>query len=108
MTGRTDYSDATRATGEAIIELEGVDKFFGDFQALKGIDMRVGRQEVVVVIGPSGGGKSTLIRCINRLEKHDAAVWWSTGSTFPTMSATSRRCVGRPAWSSSSSTSSPI
>jgi general L-amino acid transport system ATP-binding protein len=68
----TDYSDATRAAGEAIIELEGVDKFFGDFQALKDINMRVGQQEVVVVIGPSGGGKSTLIRCINRLEKHDA------------------------------------
>ena len=72
MTGRSDYTDATRATGEAIIELEGVDKFFGEFQALKGIDMRIGRQEVVVVIGPSGGGKSTLIRCINRLEKHDS------------------------------------
>jgi len=71
MTVQTDYTDATRATGEAIIELEGVDKFFGEFQALKGIDMRIGRQEVVVVIGPSGGGKSTLIRCINRLEKHD-------------------------------------
>ncbi|MET0566197.1 MAG: amino acid ABC transporter ATP-binding protein [Acidimicrobiia bacterium] len=71
MTAQTDYTDATRATGEAIIELEGVDKFFGEFQALKGIDMRIGRQEVVVVIGPSGGGKSTLIRCINRLEKHD-------------------------------------
>jgi general L-amino acid transport system ATP-binding protein len=67
----TDYTDATRATGESIIELEGVDKFFGDFQALKNIDMKVGQQEVVVVIGPSGGGKSTLIRCINRLEKHD-------------------------------------
>jgi general L-amino acid transport system ATP-binding protein len=72
MTTQTDYTDATRATGEAIIELEEVDKFFGDFQALKGINMRVGRQEVVVVIGPSGGGKSTLIRCINRLEKHDS------------------------------------
>ncbi len=72
MTAQTDYTDATRATGEAIIELEEVDKFFGDFQALKGINMRVGRQEVVVVIGPSGGGKSTLIRCINRLEKHDS------------------------------------
>ncbi len=72
MTTQTDYTDATRATGEAIIEVEGVDKFFGDFQALKGINMRVGRQEVVVVIGPSGGGKSTLIRCINRLEKHDS------------------------------------
>jgi general L-amino acid transport system ATP-binding protein len=71
MTTAVHYSDATTATGEAIIELEGVDKFFGDFQALKGINMRVGQQEVVVVIGPSGGGKSTLIRCINRLEKHD-------------------------------------
>jgi general L-amino acid transport system ATP-binding protein len=68
----TDYSDATKVVGEAIIELEAVDKFFGDFQALKGIDMRVGLQEVVVVLGPSGGGKSTLIRCINRLEKHDS------------------------------------
>ncbi|HEX9762515.1 MAG TPA: amino acid ABC transporter ATP-binding protein, partial [Acidimicrobiia bacterium] len=60
-----------RGTGELIIELEGVDKFFGDFQALKDIHMKVARQEVVVVIGPSGSGKSTLIRCINRLEKHD-------------------------------------
>ncbi|MFP5321342.1 MAG: amino acid ABC transporter ATP-binding protein [Acidimicrobiia bacterium] len=54
-----------------MIVCEGVDKFFGDFQALRDIDMRVGTQEVVVVIGPSGSGKSTLIRCINRLEKHD-------------------------------------
>ncbi|HAX81739.1 MAG TPA: glutamine ABC transporter ATP-binding protein [Actinobacteria bacterium] len=60
-----------RGTGELIIELEGVDKYFGDFQALKGINMKVARQEVVVVIGPSGSGKSTLIRCINRLETHD-------------------------------------
>ena len=54
-----------------MIEVEGVDKFFGDFQALDGIDLRVEHREVVVVIGPSGSGKSTLIRCINRLEKHD-------------------------------------
>ena len=65
------FSDATKAKGEAIIEVIDVDKFFGDFQALKDINMNVGRQEVVVVIGPSGSGKSTLIRCINRLEKHD-------------------------------------
>ncbi|HXV70647.1 MAG TPA: amino acid ABC transporter ATP-binding protein [Acidimicrobiia bacterium] len=66
-----DYADATHAKGEPIIVLDSVDKFFGDFQALKDINIRVGRQEVVVVIGPSGSGKSTLIRCINRLEKHD-------------------------------------
>jgi general L-amino acid transport system ATP-binding protein len=65
------FADATRAEGDVIIQMEGVDKFFGDFQALKGINMAVGRREVVVVIGPSGSGKSTLIRCINRLETHD-------------------------------------
>jgi len=58
-------------TGEPMIVLEGVDKLFGDFQALRRIDLVVGRQEVVVVVGPSGSGKSTLIRCINRLEKHN-------------------------------------
>jgi len=65
------FTDATRAKGEAFIRVSDVDKFFGDFQALKDINMNVGKQEVVVVIGPSGSGKSTLIRCINRLEKHD-------------------------------------
>ena len=54
-----------------MIEMAGVDKFFGSFQALSNIDMKVGAGEVVVVIGPSGSGKSTLIRCINRLEHHD-------------------------------------
>jgi general L-amino acid transport system ATP-binding protein len=64
---------ATAADASTLmIDIEGVDKFFGDFQALRGIDLRVDRQEVVVVIGPSGSGKSTLIRCINRLEQHDA------------------------------------
>lgn len=57
-------------TGEAIITLSGVDKFYGDFQALKDINLVVGRQEVVVVIGPSGSGKSTMIRCVNHLEEH--------------------------------------
>jgi general L-amino acid transport system ATP-binding protein len=69
----TVFADATRAagTGEAIIVLEGVHKFFDDFEALHDINLHVGRQEVMVVIGPSGSGKSTLIRCINRLEEHD-------------------------------------
>jgi general L-amino acid transport system ATP-binding protein len=58
-------------TGEPIIEIEGVSKYFGDFQALRDVDLAIGRQEVVVVCGPSGSGKSTLIRCVNRLEKHD-------------------------------------
>jgi general L-amino acid transport system ATP-binding protein len=73
MTESKVFSDATQmaGTGELMILLEGVDKYFGDFQALRDINMRVGKQEVIVVIGPSGSGKSTMIRCINRLEKHD-------------------------------------
>ena len=67
----TVFADATQVAGEAIIEMEGVHKFFGDFQALDDINLKVARQEVVVVIGPSGSGKSTMIRCINRLEEHD-------------------------------------
>jgi general L-amino acid transport system ATP-binding protein len=58
-------------TGEPMIVVEAVEKWFADFQALAGVNLVVGRQEVVVVAGPSGSGKSTLIRCINRLEKHD-------------------------------------
>ncbi len=53
-----------------IIVCEGVKKWFGDFQALKGVTTSVKEREVVVVIGPSGSGKSTFIRCINRLEQH--------------------------------------
>jgi general L-amino acid transport system ATP-binding protein len=56
--------------GEPIIEIQGLNKWFGDFQALKEIEMSVNKGEVVVIIGPSGSGKSTLIRCINRLEDH--------------------------------------
>jgi general L-amino acid transport system ATP-binding protein len=59
------------ANGNIMIRLEGVSKWFGDFQALKDVNLTVGRQEVVVVCGPSGSGKSTMIRCINRLESHD-------------------------------------
>ena len=68
---RRRHRDA-RHRATAMIEIEHVDKFFGDFQALSDINVRVGAQEVVVVIGPSGSGKSTMIRCINRLEEHDA------------------------------------
>ena len=51
-----------------VIEVENVNKHYGDFHALKHIDMSVNKGEVVVVIGPSGSGKSTLCRSINRLE----------------------------------------
>ena len=55
---------------ENIIELKGVNKWFGDFQVLKDVDLEVGLKQKIVICGPSGSGKSTLIRCINRLEEH--------------------------------------
>jgi len=57
------------AEGPAI-EMLGVNKWFGEFQALRNIDLTVQRGERIVICGPSGSGKSTLIRCINRLEEH--------------------------------------
>jgi len=54
----------------SIIQTKDVKKWFGDFQALKGISMDVAEGEVLVIAGPSGSGKSTFIRCINRLDQH--------------------------------------
>ncbi len=61
-------SQQDRAT---IIRIQAVNKWYGDFHVLKGIDLTVGAGEKVVICGPSGSGKSTLIRCINRLESHE-------------------------------------
>ena len=96
MTQNNVYSDATQISGDVMIQVIGVDKYFGDFQALKGINLNVGKQEVVVVIGPSGSGKST------------PAASSSTVSNYRTISATSRRSAVKPAWCSSSSICSRI
>ncbi len=55
---------------EPIIIARGVEKWYGSFHALCGIDMEVQKGEVIVIFGPSGSGKSTFIRCINHLEDH--------------------------------------
>ncbi len=55
---------------DPIIKIENVNKWFGDFQVLKDINLAVEKNKKIVVCGPSGSGKSTLIRCINRLEEH--------------------------------------
>ena len=55
---------------EPIIQMKEVNKWFGDFQVLKDINLDVKEKQKIVVCGPSGSGKSTLIRCINRLEEH--------------------------------------
>ena len=61
-------SDETNS--EPIIICRDVQKWFGHFQALKGINMTVQKGEVIVIFGPSGSGKSTFIRTLNRLEVH--------------------------------------
>ena len=55
---------------DSIIQINNMNKWFGDFQVLKNINLDVEKNKKIVVCGPSGSGKSTLIRCINRLEEH--------------------------------------
>ncbi len=55
---------------DTIIKINNMNKWFGDFQVLKDINLEVQQKQKIVVCGPSGSGKSTLIRCINRLEEH--------------------------------------
>ena len=52
------------------IEIQDLHKWFGDFHALRGVDLTVQAGERIVICGPSGSGKSTLIRCVNQLERH--------------------------------------
>jgi len=68
----TAASTAAAASGTPVIELKGVNKWYGEFHVLKDIDLSVAKGERIVICGPSGSGKSTLIRCINRLEEHQA------------------------------------
>ncbi len=57
-------------TREVAVDIRGMNMYYGNFQALKDIDLTVQKGEKIVICGPSGSGKSTLIRCINRLEEH--------------------------------------
>ncbi len=67
---QTSADTAMHDAGEAIVTLRDVNKWYGEFHALRDVNLAVGRGEKVVVCGPSGSGKSTMIRCINRLEEH--------------------------------------
>jgi glutamate transport system ATP-binding protein len=72
-----------RPTGEPLVRLTGVNKWFGDLHVLQDIDLSIDRGEVVVVIGPSGSGKSTLCRTINRLEPIDSGEITIDGQRLP-------------------------
>jgi glutamate transport system ATP-binding protein len=72
-----------RLTGEPLVRLSGVNKWFGDLHVLQDIDLSIDRGEVVVVIGPSGSGKSTLCRTINRLESIEQGEITIDGQRLP-------------------------
>ena len=65
---------------QAIIQLSGVNKWFGDVHVLRDVDLAVKQGERMVICGPSGSGKSTLIRCINRTRRagkpRRLGTWW--------------------------------
>jgi len=73
---KTDDTIVAQANGalstDLAVEMRGVNKWYGDFHVLKEIDLQVRKGEKIVICGPSGSGKSTMIRCINRLEEHQA------------------------------------
>lgn len=65
-----EHTGTSNDTREIVIEVTGLNKWFGNLHVLRDIDLTVKERERVVICGPSGSGKSTLIRCINRLEQH--------------------------------------
>ena len=70
MATQLSQNNESDLTGDVIIEITEMHKWFGDFHVLQDINLTVKKQERIVICGPSGSGKSTLIRCINRLEEH--------------------------------------
>ncbi len=63
---------AAQASTAPMIEMRGVNKWYGEFHVLRDVNLTINEKQKVVVCGPSGSGKSTMIRCINRLEEHQA------------------------------------
>ncbi len=77
-----DPAMAPKASQPVVIEARNVRKSFGHTEVLKGIDLKVHRGEVVVIIGPSGGGKSTFLRTLNHLDAPSAGEIWINGAPF--------------------------
>ena len=75
----------TNEQNDPLIRISNVNKFFGDFQALKNINLKVYKGERIVICGPSGSGKSTLIRCMNRLKSHNDGQIVQSFNLFPHM-----------------------
>ena len=82
-TAETPAPSAGAASGDGLVVLDHVDKWFGELHVLQDINLSIKRGEVVVVIGPSGSGKSTLCRAINRLEAIDKGTISLDGKPLP-------------------------
>ncbi|MGD2041819.1 MAG: amino acid ABC transporter ATP-binding protein [Anaerolineae bacterium] len=80
---------------QEILQLVDINKSFGDNHVLRGIDLTVARQEVVVIIGPSGQGKSTLLRCVNLLEWPDSGQVVFEGKNYAAQHSFSDRLLGK-------------
>ena len=88
-----------------MIVMQGVEKWYGTFQALIDINLTVRAGEKIVLCGPSGSGKSTLIRCINHLETYQKGRILIDGTPLDDNAGDDRhRCAARSGWCSSSST----
>jgi len=74
--------NSVTAQGDLAISLQGVNKWYGAHHVLRDVSLNVRKGERVVIAGPSGSGKSTLIRCINRLEEHQAGSITVNGTTL--------------------------
>ncbi|MEZ4729271.1 MAG: ATP-binding cassette domain-containing protein [Caldilineaceae bacterium] len=94
-------------TSKAMIVCRDVHKWYGNFHALRGINMEVNSGEVIVICGPSGSGKSTFIRTINRLEEHQRGDIVVDGIELTHDVRNIEAIRQRPGWSFSSSTSFP-
>ena len=72
MAAQAQHSSRTvpASSAQPMVELLGVNKWYGEFHVLRDINLTVAKSERIVICGPSGSGKSTMIRCINRLEEH--------------------------------------
>jgi ABC-type polar amino acid transport system ATPase subunit len=73
-------ANPTARSGEPLVRIDGLHKWFGRLHVLKGIDQQLASSEVLVVIGPSGSGKSTLLRCVNMLETPTQGRVWFDGA----------------------------
>ena len=78
----------------AMLEVRGLKKRFGDLEVLKGVDLTVHQGDVVAILGPSGSGKTTFLRCLNFLETADEGTLVFDGETFH-LGKVSRRDVAR-------------